>query len=344
MTAETSKAVELLEGLSGKRVLVTGGTGSFGSTFVKLCLADHRVESVTVLSRDEQKHVALRRRFADPRLRSVVGDVRDLERLRFAMRGVDVVFNAAAIKHVHLTESHPLEAVKTNIIGAGNVCQAALEAGVEVLVTLSTDKAVEPVNVMGMSKAIQERLVGSFSGQGMRVGMIRYGNVLASNGSVVPFFKQLIEQGSRSLPVTDRRMTRFVLTLGESVKLVLHALRHCVKGETFVLDLPAFSIWDVAEVMARAASTSNREILVDEVGIRPGEKLHETLISSEEMRRAHRNDDLWIIERYHSEEELFRPSAEETCLTSGTARLLSQEEIQRLLMEQGCLPASRPAE
>lgn len=327
--------------LNGKRVLITGGTGSFGRTLVSLCLNKSRAREVAVYSRDEQKHVAMHRHFKDRRLRSILGDVRDLERLRFALRGVDVVLNAAALKHVHFSEEHPSEAVATNVLGAQNVCQAALENGVRTLVTLSTDKAVEPVNVMGMSKAAQERIVASFAGRGMNVGIVRYGNVLASNGSVIPYFKQLLEGGARVLPVTDRRMTRFVLTLADSVDLVLHAVRHCRAGETFVLDLPMFRIWDVAEAMAAHCSEKlKKKIRVSEVGIRPGEKLHETLISSEEMRRASRRGSFWSIRRYRSGEELFTPSREEKSLTSGAARRLSQREIRRLLEREKCLPFS----
>ena len=325
--------------LSGKNLFVTGGTGSFGSTLVELCLKQGNVGSVTVFSRDEQKHVALRRRFPDERLRTIVGDVRDLERVRFAVRGADVVFNAAALKHVHLTETHPMEAVQTNVLGAYNVCQAAAENGVDALVTLSTDKAVEPVNAMGMSKALQERVVSSFAGGKTRFGTVRYGNVLASNGSVVPFFKSVLERGADSLPVTDRRMTRFVLTLSDSVDLVLYAMRHCANGEIFVLDLPAFLIWDVAEVMAeRTLNASGRRIAVQEVGVRPGEKIHETLLSPEEMRHASRNGEFWTVRPITSSEELFAPGSQEKRLSSDTAPRMTKPEIANLLDQQRCFP------
>jgi UDP-N-acetylglucosamine 4,6-dehydratase/5-epimerase len=332
---------DLIDFLAGRRILITGGTGSFGKTMVALCLERTSAKEVIVLSRDEQKHVALAREFQDQRLRTFLGDVRDLERLRLAMRGVDFVFNAAAIKHVHLTEEHPMEAVRTNILGANNVCQAALEAGAECVVTLSTDKAVEPVNVMGMSKSLQERVVAAYAGRGLRVGIVRYGNVLASNGSVVPYFNQLLEQGTTVLPVTDRRMTRFVLTLADSVHLVLHALKNAQDGETFVMNLPAFRIWDVATVMAEAAGTPSRPVQVEEVGIRPGEKLHECLISSEEMRRASQGGCFWAIRRYRSGLERFAAAQEERSLTSDGARHLSTDEIVKLLARQGCLPPRR---
>lgn len=328
----------LLKYLDGKTLLVTGGTGSFGETVVSVCLNRSRVKRVIVYSRDEQKHVAMRRKFRDPRLKLFIGDVRDFERLGLAMRGVDCVFNAAAIKHVHFTEEHPMEAIATNVVGADNVCRAALAAGVKVLVSLSTDKAVEPVNAMGMSKALQERVVASYAGRGMRVGVVRYGNVLSSNGSVVPFFRELLRKGERTLPVTDNRMTRFVLTLEDSVDLVLYAMSRCRNGEIFVLDLPAFRIWDVAEVMADGASGNGKPVKVKEIGIRPGEKLHETLISPEEMRRAVRRKGFWMIRRCESAEELFRPGGEEKRLSSDQARRLSKEEIWGLLERNGCSP------
>jgi UDP-N-acetylglucosamine 4,6-dehydratase len=333
--------LRLLEGLKGKRILVTGGTGSFGHTLVDLCLRSSEAKEIVVYSRDEQKHVALRRQQPDRRLKLFLGDVRDLDRLRLAMRGVDLVFNAAAIKHVPLTEEHPMEAVGTNVVGAHNVCQAALEAGVQGLVSLSTDKAVEPVNVMGMTKAVQERIVASYAGHGMRVSVVRYGNVLASNGSVVPYFLQLLAGGAARIPVTDRRMTRFVLTLDQSVHLVLHALSRGADGEIYVLGLPAFKIWDVAEVLAEAASGPGRSVGVEEVGIRPGEKLHESLVSSEEMRRASNEGSFWRIERYHSGDERYTPAQEERSLTSDRAPQMSKQEIVTLLSEQRLLPPPR---
>lgn len=339
MSKKTRKKRDgLFEYLAGKKVLVTGGTGSFGQTFVRQCLENSEADSIIVYSRDEQKHVALQRVFKSRKLISFIGDVRDYERLRYAMKGVHCVFNAAAIKHVHFTEEHPIEAVLTNVLGAQYVCQAALDAGVEVLVTLSTDKAVEPVNVMGMSKALQERLMASYAGHGMRIGIIRYGNVLASNGSVVPLFQQILERGGGVLPVTDRRMTRFVLTLKDSVHLVLYALNHCRDGDTFVLDLMAMKIWDLAHVMAKAWANPSKKVKIEEVGIRPGEKLHETLISSEEMRRAKRTDGIWVIRRYRSGEELFKPGIHERSLTSKSARMLSKAELHELLLQEGCLP------
>lgn len=329
---------DLIKDLSGKNIFVTGGTGSFGNTFAKLCLSNKDIASVTVFSRDEQKHVSLRRNISDPRLRTLIGDVRDIERLRYAMRGADMVFNAAAIKHVHLAEEHPMEAVKTNVLGAYNVCQVAVDLGVEAVVTLSTDKAVEPVNVMGMSKALQERITSSFCGSKTRFGVTRYGNVLASNGSVIPYFKKLIEDGETILPVTDRRMTRFVLTLADSVDLVLFAMRECHNGEIYVLDMPAFHIWDVAEVMAEHARSFGRKVDVVEVGIRPGEKLHETLISSEEMRHTKKLGGMWRIEPCLSSEMSYSPGTKETIFSSDVAVRLTKRQIADILKRESCFP------
>lgn len=329
---------DLIKDLAGKNIFVTGGTGSFGKTFVNLCLSNKDVTSVTVFSRDEQKHVALRRSIPDKRLHTVIGDVRDLETLRNAMRGADVVFNAAAIKHVHLAEMHPMEAVKTNVIGAFNVCQVAVELGVEVVVTLSTDKAVEPINVMGMSKALQERVTSSFCGGKTRFGVVRYGNVLASNGSVIPYFKKLIEDGVGVLPITDKRMTRFVLTLEDSVDLVLFAMRECHNGEIYVMDMPAFHMWDVAEVMAEYAFEFGRYVSVNEVGIRPGEKLHETLVSSEEMRHAKCHGSMWKIEPCTSSEDVYLPGTEAKAFSSDIATQLTKTQIKELLVRQSCFP------
>ena len=329
---------ELLAHIEGKRILVTGGTGSFGRTLVELCLRSSQAKEIAVYSRDEQKHVALRREFSDPRLKLVLGDVRDLERMRQVMRGTHLVFHAAAIKHVPLTEEHPLEAVQTNVIGCHNVLTAAVEMGVEAVVSLSTDKAVEPVNVMGMTKALQERLTASFASRGLRTSIVRYGNVLASNGSVVPYFLQQLRAGQTVLPVTDRRMTRFVLTLADSVALVLHALKAGANGEIFVLDLPAFRIWDLAEVLAEEQSSRGHAAQVVEVGIRPGEKLHEALISSEEMRRASQHGPFWKILHYSSGEERFTASQQERSLTSDVVRQLNKGEIHELLARNSLLP------
>lgn len=322
---------DVLKFFDDRIVFVTGGTGSFGKAIVTRLLQS-KVAEVRVFSRDEQKHVALQREFTDPRLKFMVGDVRDPSRLALAMRGSELVFNAAAIKHVHFTEMHPYEAVLTNIVGAYNVLRAAMDNKVSRLVTISTDKAVQPVNVMGMTKAIQERLITAYSGVGgLKTGCIRYGNVLASNGSVVPFFKSLLEKGERVLPVTDPKMTRYMLTLSEGIDLVLYACSTVEDGETMVMHRPAFRVVDLAEVMLEAYGGGEIRL----TGIRPGEKIHETLLSSEEMRRATNDGDFYTVHRYKSENEVFEDVDRE--LRSDNAKLMTKDELGKLLKAEKLL-------
>jgi UDP-N-acetylglucosamine 4,6-dehydratase/5-epimerase len=309
-------------------VLVTGGTGTFGEAIL-LRLIESQAREIRVLSRDEQKHVALRRKYDDSRIRFLVGDVRDANRVAQAVRGVDHVFHAAALKHVHFTELHPQEAVRTNVEGAYNVACACVDAGVRTLTAVSTDKAVQPVNVMGMTKALQERLICSVSGEGgLKAGCVRYGNVLASNGSVVPFFAELLRRGERTLPVTDVRMTRFMLTLRESIDLVLYAASIIADGEIVVADLPAFRITDLAEVMLAAIGGGETRV----IGIRPGEKVHELLISNEEMRRTEKRDGYYVIRRYDCAESHYK--AVEGDYSSETSKMLSQEELRSILLRE----------
>lgn len=314
-----------------KTVLVTGGTGSFGTVFVDRLLG-LPVREVRVFSRDEQKHVALRRKYSDDRLTMLLGDVRDPQRIEDACSGVDYVFNAAAIKHVHLTERHPMEAVQTNILGALNVLRACERQGVERMVSISTDKAVQPVNVMGMTKALQERLVSSFAGRtDLQVGCVRYGNVLTSKGSVVPYFKELLEAGERTLPVTDEKMTRFLLTLTQGVDLVLYAFDRIKDGDVFVADLPAFRMLDLARAMLEAYDGGEIKF----IGIRPGEKVHEVLVSQEEMRRTDACGEYYIVRPYESESELFQRKDEQ--FSSDTARHLTKAELTEVLKQEGVL-------
>jgi UDP-N-acetylglucosamine 4,6-dehydratase/5-epimerase len=322
------------EAVKDSTVLITGGTGSFGGAILSRLL-ETKVREVRVFSRDEQKHVALRRRIDDQRVRFMVGDVRDPARLAHCVRDVQIVFHAAALKHVHFTEMHPFEAVRTNVEGAQNVVRASQEAGVRTLVAISSDKAVQPVNVMGMTKALQERLVssGSESG-GLRTACVRYGNVLASNGSVLPFFQELLQQGRRVLPVTDERMTRFMLTLREGVNLALFAAQVASDGEIIIADLPAFRVMDLAEVMLDAYGGGEVQI----AGIRPGEKLHEALISNEEMRRTERRDGYFIIRRHVRDDCQYR--AVDGDYTSANTRMMDRDELRKLLCQEGFLSHS----
>ena len=272
--------------INGKHVLVTGGTGSFGQFIVRRLL-DHDVAEIRILSRDEKKHYDMRHHYAtEKRIKFVTGDIRDERRVRETMRGCEVVFQAAALKHVYNCEEHPYEAVMTNIIGTQNVIATAVDLGVERFVTLSTDKAVKPVNVMGMSKAIQERLViaanHSLNNHGTAACCVRYGNVMSSRGSAIPFFRELAAQ-RKPITITHAEMTRFLLTLNDAIDLVLFAVENMKGGETFIKKAPAVKIFDLARVIAKEANAPfNPKI----IGMLPGEKIHEILITEEELPRA----------------------------------------------------------
>lgn len=327
-----------MEMFAGKRVLVTGGTGSFGYTILKRLLKTDAAE-IIVFSRDEQKHVAMRRVNPDQRIKFVIGDVRNPESVRMAMRDVQIVFHAAAIKHVPVAEFHVMEACRTNIDGAWNVLVEAERVGVERFVSVSTDKAVEPVNVMGMTKAIQERMVSSFeSKRGMVHLCVRYGNVLASNGSVVPFFLERLKAGDVRLPVTHKDMTRFLLTLEQAIDLVFFAAKAGSVGEIFVSKMPSMRVMDVAAVMLEHFGLDPRAI--DCVGIRPGEKIHETLVSAEEMRRSRfvvgdgSNQSYYVIMPHDRSAEFGSDQAGEP-FTSENATFMSPQEIRTFFIEKG---------
>lgn len=269
-----------------KTVLVTGGTGSFGN-FVVRRLLNAGVREVRVLSRDEKKQYDMRVFYQGRKdLSFVIGDIRNRDVVDEAMCGVDYVFHAAALKQVPTCEQHPGEAIRTNVLGAENLVDCALRHGVETLVMISTDKAVKPVNVMGMTKALQERLVlkGNLSRQnkGTKLCCVRYGNVLRSRGSVVPFFRRQLQMG-QTLTITDERMTRFLLTLNEAIDLVLYAAEHTQGGEIFVRKAPAARVTDIAKVLADEAGKPCEYRVI---GILPGEKLHEILVSEEELVRV----------------------------------------------------------
>lgn len=285
-----------------KSVLVTGGTGSFGN-FVVRRLLNAGVKEVRVLSRDEKKQYDMRVFYQGRTdLSFVIGDVRNPPVLDEAMEGIDVVFHAAALKQVPTCEHHPHEAIKTNVLGAENLVDAALRHRVERFVMISTDKAVKPVNVMGMTKALQERLVlkGNLSrlNKGTRLCCVRYGNVLRSRGSVVPFFRRQLALG-QTMTITDERMTRFLLTLNEAIDLVLYAAEHTVGGEIFVRKALAAKVTDIACVMAEEAG---KPCDYKVIGILPGEKLHEILVSEEELVRVRDGGEYYTINPWWSRE------------------------------------------
>jgi UDP-N-acetylglucosamine 4,6-dehydratase len=268
MRAEESGVFE------GKSILVTGGAGSFGKHFVRTLLAKSAFKRLILFSRDEGKHFDMQSEFSDPRLRFFIGDVRDVVRLRQAMRDVDYVIHAAALKQVPAAEYNPMECIKTNVYGAENVIAAAIETGVERVIALSTDKAANPVNLYGATKLCSDKLFVAANnvagGRRTRFAVVRYGNVVGSRGSVVPYFRKLIAEGATELPITDMRMTRFWITLTQGVEFVTAAFARMRGGEIFVPKIPSMRITDLAESIAPGMKRV-------EVGVRPGEKLHEVM-------------------------------------------------------------------
>lgn len=281
--------------INDTRFLVTGGTGSFGN-FIVHRLLDAGAGEVRVLSRDEKKQYDMRMFYADrPNLRFIIGDIRDETVLDEAMCDVDVVFQAAALKQVPTCEYHPMEAIRTNVLGADNMIRVALRHRIKTFIAISTDKAAKPVNVMGMTKALQERLVLranlSPSNQGTRFACVRYGNVLRSRGSVIPFFRRQLDRGEQ-LTITHEGMTRFLLTLNDAIDLVLYAAANTRGGETFVRKAPAARIVDLAAALAEEAGVPLDYRII---GTLPGEKFHEILVSEEEMPRAEDAGDYFVV-------------------------------------------------
>lgn len=279
--------------LEGKALLVTGGTGSFGRRFVETVLRDYNVARLVVFSRDEAKQEEMRTKYnlTDPRIRYFIGDVRDRDRLYRALSGIDAVVHAAALKQVPALEYNPIEAVKTNIEGSENLINAAIDRGVKKVVALSTDKAVNPINLYGATKLVAEKLFtqGNIYADpnGTKLACTRYGNVVGSRGSVVPLFLRQRDKGV--ITVTDERMTRYWLTLDQGVRFVLRCLQEMAGGEVFVPKLPSMSLKDVASYIAPGCRIEN-------IGIRAGEKLHEVLVSRNESPYTYELDDMFVIE------------------------------------------------
>ncbi len=323
----------------GKSILITGGTGSFGRTVVSRFLREE-VGEIRIFSRDESKQDDMRRETPDPRLKFYIGDVRDPNALSSAMRGVDFVFSAAALKQVPSCEFHPLEAVHTNVLGTDNTLNAAIERGIRHVIVLSTDKAVYPINAMGMSKALMEKVAVAksrdlCSPSDTKICVTRYGNVMASRGSVIPLFVAQIKQGA-PLTITDPEMTRFMMSLPEAVDLVLFAFNRGSGGDLFIQKAPAATIGQLARVL-KAMFNSQSEIQI--IGTRHGEKRHETLMTREEMIRA---EDLGNYYRIPSDSRDLNYSlyfdqgevevTEAHDYTSEVTHRLSDEELHSMLL------------
>ena len=281
--------------LNDKTILVTGGTGSFGQQFIRTVLENFDMRRCIVFSRDEQKHYDMSQTFPVERypcMRYFIGDVRDVDRLELAMRDVDYVVHAAAMKHVPLAEYNPFECVMTNIHGAENVVKAALRKRVKRVIALSTDKAANPINLYGATKLAADKIfiaANNLAGAGgTEFSVVRYGNVIGSRGSVIPFFRRLIAEDVPHLPITDERMTRFWITLDQGVQFVLSCLRMMRGGEVFVPKIPSMRIVDVARCLAPGKP-------IEVIGIRPGEKLHEVMVPADEARATLDHGDRYIV-------------------------------------------------
>ncbi len=333
--------------LADRTVLITGGTGSFGRRFVRHALERSQPRKLIVLSRDELKQSEMRQEFGDhPILRFFLGDVRDRDRLLRAFQGVDVVIHAAALKQVPAAEYNPFECVRTNVLGAQNVIDAAIERGVRRVIALSSDKAANPVNLYGATKLVSDKLFvagNTYASLGdTQLAVVRYGNVMGSRGSVVPLFRNLRATGR--LPITDARMTRFWITLEQAVAFVLKALVRMRGGEIFVPKLPSMRITDLAAAVAPGCE-------LDEVGIRPGEKLHEMMITAEDARKAIEYDDHYVIQPafpWWSDELALenggRPVADGFVYASNTNdRWLTIDELRALAEEPAPLATPVPS-
>lgn len=326
----------------GAVCLITGGTGSWGQALARRLLSEDPQE-VRIFSRNEFAQVNMRRGFSEATaLRFLIGDVRDLEAVRQACHGVDYVFHLAALKHVPICEDQPYEAMKTNIVGTHNLIQASLDAGVRKVVDVSTDKAVDPVNFYGLTKAIGEKLMIHANGRNehTRFVCIRGGNVLGTNGSVVPLFsRQIVEE--RKITITNRDMTRFFLNIDEAIELLLYAAEQAIGGETFVMKMKTCNIGDLARVMAESLSTVPVNIV--EVGARPGEKVHEVLVSRHDAANTKKfGDKYYVILPTHATQNLKDTYASAAGvdfeLYDSQMDLMDDEQIAHTLRQGGFLP------
>ena len=277
---------------NGKSVLITGGTGSFGHQYTKTLLDRYDIKRLVIYSRDELKQYEMCQIYGDTKImRYFIGDVRDVNRLKDAMHGIDVVIHGAALKHVPIAEYNPMECIKTNIHGAENVIQAAIANNVEKVIALSTDKAANPINLYGATKLVSDKLfvaANNITGGKTKFSVVRYGNVAGSRGSVIPLFNKLISEGEKFLPITNKEMTRFWITLQEGVDFVLRSMERMLGGEIFIPKIPSVRIVDLAEAMAP-------ELPIKIIGIRPGEKLHEIMCPADDSHLTIQFNDYYVI-------------------------------------------------
>ena len=323
--------------LDNASILITGGTGSLGKAIISFLLEETTARRIAIYSRDELKQMQVRAQFEDnPRLRWFIGDIRDVNRLKRALHGVDYVIHAAALKQVDTGEYNPMEFIKTNVLGSQNVIDASIETGVKRVVALSTDKASSPINLYGATKLTADKLFVAANNYSVAYGtcfsVVRYGNVMGSRGSIIPIFKDLAKSGN-PIPITDLRMTRFLISLEQAVKFVVESLEMMNGGELYVPKIPSMKIIDLAKVVAPES-----ELI--EIGMRPGEKLHEEMISADDTRRTYNLDDRFLVAPVVAEWGFKNPDAE--IMTSGIAyrsdtndKWVSTEEIRRFMDSAG---------
>ena len=322
----------------GKKILITGGTGSLGKALTTKLL-ETNVETIRIFSRDEWKQVKMQSEFNDDRLRYFIGDVRDKERLSRALKDVNIVIHAAALKQMPVAEYNPFEAVKTNIIGTQNIIETCLDNNVETVLGIGTDKAVAPVNTYGATKFLMERLLVSanfYKGdQEIKFLCVRYGNVLGSRGSVVPIFLNQIKTGKK-ITVTDPNMTRFNITMNEALELILRVLKNGKGGEVFVPKIKAYKVGDMKDAII---DLSNSSVETEIISIRPGEKIHESLISNDELRNVFESSDDYVIidqNLYNQYDNLIKTTLKSQ-YSSDKVTLLTKEELKEILLKENLI-------
>jgi UDP-N-acetylglucosamine 4,6-dehydratase len=329
----------------GKKILITGGTGSLGSALTRRLLTTD-VETIRIFSRDEWKQTQMEETFNDKRLRFLIGDVRDKDRLSRALENIDIVIHAAALKHVHVAEYNPIEAVKTNVNGAANLIEACLDANVETVIAIGTDKAVSPFNTYGATKFLMERLFISANfykgNHNIRFTCVRYGNVLGSRGSIVPLFVNQIKEG-KQITITDPTMTRFNISMDQALDLILRALKHKMGGVVFVPKLKAYKVGDIKDAITELL---NNETKVKKIPVRPGEKYHESLISSDEIRNTYETKEDYIIfdetfakhfPGYNNTHGIKKSNLKDR-YSSDTTKLFTKEELKTILIKEKLIP------
>ena len=325
---------------AGKKILITGGTGSLGIALTKRLLKTD-VEIVRIFSRNESKQIDMQNEISDPRLRFLIGDVRDIERLSRALEGIDIVIHAAALKHVPIVEYNPFEAIKTNVLGSQNVIDACLKENIEIAVCVGTDKAVSPLNTYGATKHLMERLFVTASNYTnperyrTRFIAVRYGNVLGSSNSVIPKFVEQIKNGKK-ITITDPNMTRFTITMDEAVNLIFESIKKGFGGEVFVPKLKSYKLDILKECIF---DILGKRTDVEKISIRPGEKIHESLINAEEIRNAYENDDMYVLLDKQLQKNTFAKWEQlndadlDGEYSSDKVDILSKEELEKILRE-----------